>query len=65
LVQQKKLTMIFISHDLAVVRVVADRVAVMKNGKIVEIGDTEELYRAPQKPFTRELLVKPDYSIVL
>ena len=58
LVKQRKLAMIFISHDLAVVRVIADRFAVMKNGKIVEIGDTEELIRAPQNSYTQELLIR-------
>ncbi len=56
LVKQKNLTMIFISHDLAVVRYVADRVAVMAHGEIVEQGNTEELYRAPKNDYTRNLL---------
>lgn len=49
------LTLLFISHDLRVVRAIADRIAVMKNGKIVEIGDAEILCENPQHPYTRAL----------
>ncbi len=48
--------MIFISHDLAVVRRVSDRVAVMRDGRIVETGPTEEVYARPQHAFTAELI---------
>jgi peptide/nickel transport system ATP-binding protein len=50
------LTLLLISHDLAVVRQMADRVAVMRAGKIVELASNEALYSAPQHPYTRELL---------
>jgi ABC-type oligopeptide transport system ATPase subunit len=50
------LALLFISHDLSVVRYMADRVAVMRLGKIVELASNEALYGAPQHPYTRELL---------
>ena len=50
------LAMIFIAHDLAVVRHLCDRVAVMQQGHIVEIGETEALFEAPRHPFTQRLL---------
>ena len=56
LVDQRNLTMLFISHDLSVVRSICDRVAVMQQGKLVELADTEELWARPQMPYTQELL---------
>ena len=50
------LTMLFISHDLPVVRQMCDRVAVMQNGKLVEQQDTETLFNAPQDSYSRSLL---------
>ncbi len=50
------LTMLFISHDLSVVRHVSDRVAIMYLGRIVETGPTEQIFSAPRHPYTRALL---------
>ena len=50
------LTMLFISHDLAVISRIADRVAVMYAGSLVELGPGSEIFRAPAHPYTRGLL---------
>ncbi|MEM8788987.1 MAG: ABC transporter ATP-binding protein [Pseudomonadota bacterium] len=50
------LTMLFISHDLPVVRQMCDRVGVMRQGKLVEVAETDRLFAAPQHPYTQELL---------
>jgi oligopeptide transport system ATP-binding protein len=51
-----RLTYLFIAHDLAVVRSVSDRIAVMNRGKIVEIGPAEQVYTNPQDEYTQALL---------
>jgi peptide/nickel transport system ATP-binding protein len=53
---EMKLTMIFIAHDLAVVRRLCDRVAVLYLGRIVEEGRTEDVFGAPKHPYTQALL---------
>lgn len=49
-------SMIFISHDLSIVRDIADRVAVMEAGRIVEVGSTEQIWNDPNHPYTQKLL---------
>jgi len=56
LVKKNQLTMLFISHDLSVIRYMSDRVAVMYQGKIVETGNTETLFNHPAHPYTQTLL---------
>eukprot|EP01133_Synstelium_polycarpum_P010083 gene10083-11759_t len=54
--EERQMAMMFISHDLAVVSEIADEVAVMYKGKIVEQGPAQELFRNPQHPYTKGLL---------
>ena len=54
--REKGLTYLFIAHDLSVVRFITDRLAVIHKGKIVEMAETEKLFRNPLHPYTRALL---------
>ena len=54
--EQLNLTILFISHDLPVVRQMCDRIAVLKNGKLCEISETEKLFDNPNHEYTKELL---------
>jgi ABC-type oligopeptide transport system ATPase subunit len=53
---ENSLGMVFISHDLSVVRTLCDRVAVMQHGRIVEVGDCAAVFRSPRHEYTRTLL---------
>lgn len=50
------LTILFIAHDLSMVKYISDRIGVMYKGKIVELGDVEEIYKNPLHPYTKSLL---------
>ncbi|TCO71968.1 ABC transporter ATP-binding protein [Rhodovulum euryhalinum] len=73
--RDENLSLLFITHDLGIVRRIADRVCVMKDGQIVETGRTEDIFRAPQHPYTQKLLaaaavgspdpVKPDAAEIV
>lgn len=56
LTQKHNLTMLFISHDMSVVRYMCDRVVVMQKGKLVEEGETETLFASPKEAYTKQLL---------
>jgi len=73
--QRLGMSLLFITHDLGIVRKLADRVCVMKEGKIVEHGPVQQVFAAPQHPYTRALLaaeprpdpapLQPDAPLVL
>ena len=54
--EKHNMTMMFISHDLSVVRYLADRIAVMQYGKIVELNKTSEIFSSASEKYTKELL---------
>lgn len=56
LTQKHQLTLLFISHDMSVIRYICDRVVVMKDGKLVEQGATEDLFNHPKEVYTQQLL---------
>jgi len=62
--QSRGLTFLFISHDLSVIRFMADMIAVMRQGEIIEFGAAERIYAAPQEQYTRQLIAAvPDDSL--
>jgi microcin C transport system ATP-binding protein len=60
--RRHRMSYLFISHDLSVIRAVAHRIFVMKDGVVVEQGETESILRAPQMPYTRALLQAVSYA---
>ena len=54
--EQLKFACLFISHDLAVVDILAHRIAVMQNGRLVEVGDRDQILKNPQDPYTQRLI---------
>ncbi|WP_296437362.1 ABC transporter ATP-binding protein [Rhizobium sp. 60-20] len=54
--EKRGLTYVFITHDLSVVRNIADRVVVFEKGKLVEIGGTQAIFTDPRHPYTRRLI---------
>lgn len=54
--QERDLTYMFIAHDLSMVKYISDRIAVMNEGRILELADSDDLYRAPLHPYTESLL---------
>ena len=54
--KSRGLTYLFISHDLGVVKFMSDEISVMQNGKIVENGSAESIYKSPQTEYTRQLI---------
>lgn len=63
--QELNLTMIFISHDLPVIRQMCDRIAVMRHGDMVEITETEALFSHAQHEYTRQLIaLMPKFDVI-
>ena len=64
--EEMGLSLLFITHDLALIRTIADRVAVMNQGRIVELGALEQIFTAPAADYTRQLLANtPSIEVVL
>ena len=63
--QSRDMAMIFISHDLGLISEIADQVAVMYKGKIVEYGAAEQIFNNPQHPYTKGLVAcRPSLTVV-
>ncbi|HBT20556.1 MAG TPA: ABC transporter ATP-binding protein [Peptococcaceae bacterium] len=54
--REYKISFLFISHDLEVVRAISDRIAIMQKGKIVELGEPEQIFSMPRHPYTKYLI---------
>jgi peptide/nickel transport system ATP-binding protein len=59
------MTYLFISHDLAVVKYMADQVMVMSGGEVVEIANSDDIYARPQHPYTKKLLAAMPRALML
>ena len=56
LIQERQLSLLLITHDLSTAQALADQVAILQDGIIVEQGSTKEVFQSPQHPFTQRLL---------
>ena len=65
LVKEDNISLILITHDLAVVSDMADEIAIMQNGNIVEIDETQNLFRNMKHPYTRSLFAASGHSVDL
>jgi len=54
--QERKITMVIVSHDLGVIRTLADRVMVMRRGEVVETGLADQIFQDPQHSYTQQLV---------
>jgi len=54
--RERKMTIVLVSHDLGVIRTLADRVLVMRGGKVIERGLTDQILDDPQHPYTQQLV---------
>ena len=64
--EEMGLSLLFITHDLALIRTIADRVVVMTDGRIVEEGPTEQIFTSPAAAYTRKLLANtPSIEVAL
>jgi len=61
LIKSRKMFVLFISHDLSVIKDVVDYVFVMRKGSVVEEGEVSQIYDAPKHPYTKELLWSASY----
>lgn len=57
--EEHRLAILFITHDLASARYIADRIVVMRKGRVVEVGETEDVIQRPDHPYTQQLLGRP------
>ena len=63
LTREEGIALVFIAHDLALVRLLADRIAVMDDGCVVEVGTPTEIFETPRHPATRALVELADQTV--